>query len=102
MDIKYTPIGIILTPYLDTNPHGVFATRAPARPNHISLSMVKLTKIDNNIMHLENTDILDGTPLLDIKPYVPEFDHFQADRVGWLEKAKGRVTYHKSDDRFRE
>ena len=91
---------LLVTPFLDSQPRGVFATRAPKRPNPIGLSVVKLDGIEGNILHVENVDILDGTPLLDIKPYVPEFDNHPADRVGWLEKAKGRVRNHKSDGRF--
>lgn len=91
---------LLVTPFLDSQPRGVFATRAPKRPNPIGLSVVKLDDIEGNILHVENVDILDGTPLLDIKPYVPEFDNHPADRVGWLEKAKGRVRNQKSDGRF--
>lgn len=91
---------LLVTPFLDSQPRGVFATRAPKRPNPIGLSVVKLDDIEGNILHVENVDILDGTPLLDIKPYVPEFDNHPADRVGWLEKAKGRVRSQKSDGRF--
>ena len=92
---------LTVTPFLDSQPRGVFATRAPKRPNPIGLSIVKLLGIEQNILHVENVDILDGTPLLDIKPYVPEFDQHPADRVGWLEQAKGRVQSTRSDDRFR-
>ena len=91
---------LTVTPYLDSQPRGVFATRAPKRPNPIGLSIVKLLGVEQNILHVENVDILDGTPLLDIKPYVPEFDQHPADRVGWLEQAKGRVQRTRSDDRF--
>jgi len=92
---------LVVTPFLDTRPHGVFATRAPRRPNPIGLSVVRLISIERNILHVENVDILDGTPLLDIKPYVPEFDRPVAEGVGWLEQAKGKVRSKRSDDRFR-
>ena len=92
---------LVVTPFMDCQPHGVFATRAPKRPNPIGLSIVKLLSIEQTILHIENVDILDGTPLLDIKPYVPEFDQPGADRVGWLEQAKGKVQSKKSDSRFR-
>ena len=92
---------LIVTPFMDFQPRGVFATRAPKRPNPIGLSIVKLISIKQNSLHIENVDILDGTPLLDIKPYVPEFDQHRADRVGWLEQAKGKVQSKKSDRRFR-
>ena len=61
-------------PFLDENLRGVFATRAPRRPNHIGISVVKLVRVEDTILHIEDIDIVDGTPLLDIKPYVPEFD----------------------------
>ncbi|MCK4819012.1 tRNA (N6-threonylcarbamoyladenosine(37)-N6)-methyltransferase TrmO [bacterium] len=97
---KAQPPELIVTPFLDTCPHGVFATRAPNRPNSIGLSTVRLLKIEGNILYIENVDVLDGTPLLDIKPYVPEFDQYPADRIGWLEKVKDKVHNKKSDDRF--
>jgi tRNA-Thr(GGU) m(6)t(6)A37 methyltransferase TsaA len=92
---------LTVTPFLDTVPHGIFATRAPKRPNPIGLSVVKLKKIEGNILYVENVDVLEGTPLLDIKPYVPEFDEHPADRTGWVEKARGEVTEKRSDSRFR-
>jgi tRNA-Thr(GGU) m(6)t(6)A37 methyltransferase TsaA len=92
---------LIVTPFMDSQPHGVFSTRAPKRPNPIGLSVVKLLSVEKNVLHIENVDILDGTPLLDIKPYVPEFDFYAAvERVGWLEQAKERVQDKRSDRRF--
>ena len=92
---------LVVTPFMDSEPHGVFATRAPKRSNPIGLSIVRLISVERNILHIENVDILDGTPLLDIKPYVPEFDQPAVERVGWLERAKGKVRSKRSDDRFR-
>ena len=86
---------------MDSEPHGVFATRAPKRPNPIGLSVVRLISIEGNILYIENVDILDGTPLLDIKPYVLEFDRPAVEGVGWLEQAKGKVRGKRSDHRFR-
>jgi tRNA-Thr(GGU) m(6)t(6)A37 methyltransferase TsaA len=91
---------LTVTPFLDSKPRGVFATRAPCRPNPIGLSVVKLTGIKGNVLTVENVDMLDGTPLLDIKPYVPEFDHPRAKRIGWLSKAKRRGGTKLSDMRF--
>ena len=91
-----------VTPFLDTIKRGLFSTRAPKRPNPIGLSIVKLEKVVNGILHISNIDVLDGTPLLDIKPYVPDFDLQEDVRAGWLDKAKGRVSKKKSDDRFLE
>ncbi len=90
-----------VVPYLDTEIRGVFATRAPRRPNAIGLSVVQLNMVQDRILHIENVDILDGTPLLDIKPYVPEFDAQFNVRTGWLENARQTVRHRKSDDRFK-
>ncbi len=90
-----------VVPYMDTQPRGLFATRAPKRPNPIGLSTVQLDRIENGRLHVRNTDIVDGTPLLDIKPYVPEFDNYARIRAGWLEHVRKTVDDRKSDDRFR-
>jgi tRNA-Thr(GGU) m(6)t(6)A37 methyltransferase TsaA len=90
-----------VTPFLDSKPHGVFATRAPNRPNPIGISVIKLLRIENNILFVDNLDVLDGTPLLDIKPYVPEFDRIPDFRLGWLEKVKQDLYTTRSDNRFR-
>jgi tRNA-Thr(GGU) m(6)t(6)A37 methyltransferase TsaA len=76
---------LIVRPYLDIVEHGIFATRAPSRPNPIGLSAVRLLGIDGLTLRFAGVDMLDGTPLLDIKPYVPEFDSFPASRAGWYE-----------------
>ena len=89
-----------IVPFMDREPHGLFATRAPKRPNPIGLSVVQLDRIEDGVLHIKNVDILDGTPLLDIKPYVPEFDAQGKVRTGWLEKAKKTVSSRKSDARF--
>ena len=92
---------LTVTPFLDSRPRGLFATRAPTRPNPIGLSVVRLLSVEGGTLQIENVDVVDGTPLLDIKPYVPTFDHHPADREGWLEQARGRVESQKADDRFR-
>jgi len=92
---------LIVTPFMDTEPRGVFATRAPTRPNPIGLSAVRLLGIEGRVLDVENVDVLDGTPLLDIKPYVPEFDQYPADRIGWLEHAEDAVKGKRSDARFK-
>jgi len=91
---------LTVTPFLSSEPKGIFATRAPIRPNPIGLSIVKLLKLDGTRLHLANLDILDGTPLLDIKPYVPEFDRPSRVRIGWLKHAKRSANNTRSDDRF--
>ncbi|MBN2391563.1 MAG: tRNA (N6-threonylcarbamoyladenosine(37)-N6)-methyltransferase TrmO [Anaerolineae bacterium] len=93
---------LLVTPFMDTEPRGVFATRAPARPNPIGLSVVRLLGREGNVLHLENVDMLDGTPILDLKPYVPTFDGGTADRVGWLEHVQANVNTHQADWRFDE
>jgi len=90
-----------VVPFMDSKSRGLFATRAPKRPNPIGLSVMRLNKINNGVLHVENIDILDGTPLLDIKPYVPEFDEPSQTRTGWLEKTRKAVSHKKSDDRFK-
>jgi tRNA-Thr(GGU) m(6)t(6)A37 methyltransferase TsaA len=70
-------------PFLDRHPHGLFATRYPARPNPIGLSVVKLIARRQNLLDIEGVDILDGTPLLDIKPFFPEFDNRSVEKTGW-------------------
>ena len=91
---------LAVVPFMDTELRGVFATRSPRRPNPIGLSTVKLRGIQGNTLAIESVDMLDGTPLLDIKPYVPEFDACETVKVGWLEQARGRVKSQKSDDRW--
>jgi tRNA (Thr-GGU) A37 N-methylase len=73
-------------PYLDQTEHGLFATRAPSRPNPIGISVVKLIRIKGDKIVFKGADMLDGTPLLDIKPYVPSFDGVFNAKVGWLER----------------
>jgi tRNA-Thr(GGU) m(6)t(6)A37 methyltransferase TsaA len=82
---KAGPARLITTPFLEDAPRGVFATRAPSRPNAIGLSIVRLIKREGSTLHVDALDILDGTPLLDIKPYVPRFDPQEGIRIGWLE-----------------
>jgi len=92
---------LIVTPFMETEERGVFATRAPSRPNPIGLSTVRLIAVRGNTLEIDGVDMLDGTPLLDIKPYVPEFDSGTEIRLGWLERHRGRSRAHRSDDRFR-
>jgi tRNA-Thr(GGU) m(6)t(6)A37 methyltransferase TsaA len=89
-----------VVPFLDQKSRGLFSTRAPNRPNPIGLSVVRLDRIENNVVYVSNIDILNQTPLLDIKPYVPEFDQPDATRWGWLENSPGEVKKKRSDDRF--
>ncbi|HMB30537.1 MAG TPA: tRNA (N6-threonylcarbamoyladenosine(37)-N6)-methyltransferase TrmO [Desulfohalobiaceae bacterium] len=98
---QISKVEMIVTPFLDNQPHGTLSTRAPSRPNPIGHSVVKLISREENIIHIENVDILDDTPLLDIKPYVPKFDHHVVERMGWLEINQNKVQKTSSDSRFK-
>jgi tRNA (adenine37-N6)-methyltransferase len=89
---------LVVIPYLDTATHGLFATRAPCRPNPIGLSAVRLLEVRGNLLRVDGLDVLDNTPLLDIKPYVPSFDVFQAKRTGWCDNLKADSNV--ADNRF--
>jgi len=95
---KHTSLRV--KPYMDDELRGVFATRAPSRPNPIGISVVRLVKVEGNILHIQDVDAVDGTPLLDIKPYVPEFDTREAYKIGWLERRVHRLRETKDDGRF--
>lgn len=83
---KAKPAVLRVKPFLQDVERGVFATRAPCRPNPIGLSIVELVRREGNILHLDGVDVLDGTPLLDIKPYTGKFDHIQTTRNGWQDE----------------
>jgi tRNA-Thr(GGU) m(6)t(6)A37 methyltransferase TsaA len=87
-----------VVPFLDTELRGLFATRAPCRPNPIGLSVVRLLGVEGNLVSIEGVDFLNGTPVLDIKPYVGEFDDRSESRAGWLEAARRHTDV--ADDRF--
>ncbi|MEW6385994.1 MAG: tRNA (N6-threonylcarbamoyladenosine(37)-N6)-methyltransferase TrmO [Thermodesulfobacteriota bacterium] len=87
-------------PFLDDRKRGVFATRAPARPNSIGVSLVRLEKIEGDRLHVRDVDMVDGTPLLDIKPYVPEFDSRLQARIGWLATNLVKLRTARDDGRF--
>ena len=93
---------LIVKPYMDNEAHGVFAMRGPSRPNPIGISVVHLVKVEGNTLHVQDVDIVDGTPLLDIKPYVPEFDIREVARTGWLEKSVHKLSASRDDGRFTE
>ena len=92
---------LVVRPFLDTTPRGVFATRAPRRPNAIGLSIVRLIEVKGSTLFIEDVDILDGTPLLDLKPYVPVFDAYPDASSGWLEQSAHGAEVFRSDERFR-
>ena len=127
--IEYRPIGIIHSPFkipkgspiqpsaaqgvagtveifvefaegLDNKKRGLFATRAPSRPNPIGFSVVRLTRMEGNILYIQNVDVVDDTPLLDVKPYVPAFDVHPVDKIGWMEDKTGKIEAVVDDGRF--
>ena len=87
-------------PFLDDQTHGVFATRAPTRPNPIGLSVVRLIRINNGNLYIQDIDVVDKTPLLDIRPYIPDFDVRAVTKIGWLESKSKSVTKTSADGRF--
>lgn len=92
---------LLVKPFLDHEMRGIFSTRAPCRPNSLGLSLVEIVSFENNLIHVAKIDVFDKTPLLDIKPYVPQFESdYNNIRIGWLEQAKERISTQKSDDRF--
>jgi tRNA-Thr(GGU) m(6)t(6)A37 methyltransferase TsaA len=85
-------------PYRDNKEHGLFATRSPSRPNPIGMSVVRLLKREGSTLYVTDIDILDGTQLIDIKPYIPEFDAHPGSRAGWFDTPG--VDRHQADGRF--
>jgi tRNA-Thr(GGU) m(6)t(6)A37 methyltransferase TsaA len=91
---------LIVKPFLDDDSHGIFATRSPARPNKIGLSVVRLVGLKGNCLHIEDVDIIDGTPLIDIKPFVPAFDCRDNVKIGWFTEKICKLEETKDDGRF--
>lgn len=89
---------LLVTPFLDTVERGLFATRAPCRPNPIGISSVRLKRIEDGRIYISEVDILDGSPLLDIKPYISRFDNFNVKRNGWQDRVSGMPGV--ADERF--
>jgi tRNA (adenine37-N6)-methyltransferase len=96
------PGRLTVVPFLDDTSRGVLATRSPRHPNPIGLSVVRLLAVHGATLEVAGLDLLDGTPVLDIKPYVPAFDAFDAERTGWLTAAAQRVHHVRADARSRE
>lgn len=95
---KHSQLEVI--PFMDTQKRGVFSTRSPARPNHIGLSVVELAKVEGNRVYLNGIDVLNGTPILDIKPYIEKFDKVEQARSGWMTASSDEVMNRRSDARF--
>lgn len=97
------PSPLQVKPFMDDETHGVFAMRGPSRPNPIGLSVVRLVEVEGNILHIQDVDIVDGTPLLDVKPYVPQFDVRDDEvRIGWLGQNVHKLSGLRDDGRFAE
>ena len=94
------PTRLRVTPFLDTKEHGLFATRAPSRPNPIGLSLVELLEVRENRLTVRGIDALDGTPLLDLKPYIEPFDRVEGSRCGWVGATLKEIAGLQSDRRF--
>lgn len=90
-----------MKPFLDTERRGLFATRAPKRPNSIGISVVKLVGIEGGCLTIEDVNVLDGTPLLDIKPYVPQFDSRENCEIGWFSGKVQDAEGSRADERFK-
>lgn len=97
---KVKQIQLTVIPFMDTVPHGVFATRSPVRPAHLGLSIVELLAVVDNCLTVRGVDMLDESPLVDIKPYIPAFDCPTNVRVGWMTSTRTEVSHKRSDHRF--
>ena len=94
-------VQLLVKPYLQDEEHGIFATRAPFRPNAIGLSVVELLSIDDNILHLDGVDILDGTPLMDIKPYTTRFDLHNVKKNSWQDEVDDKTSEKRGNRGYR-
>ena len=97
---RIQPAGLLVKPFLGNDRHGVFATRSPGRPNPIGFSVVRLLSVEDGELRITDVDILDQTPVLDIKPYVGEFDIRPVERIGWFADNLYKLDKTKDDGRF--
>ena len=95
-----TDYKLLVNPFMEDEIRGVFSTRAPRRPNQIGMSVVKLDNVEDNILHISNVDIVDGTPLLDIKSYIKKIDCVESEKLGWIGEKVDKFQSKISDDRF--
>lgn len=91
---------LTVVPFMEPAERGLFSTRAPKRPNQIGMSIVRLERIEGNVLHILDVDVLDGTPLLDIKPYFRTFDAYPEAVSGWAEAHQDQAGRVRSDERF--
>jgi tRNA-Thr(GGU) m(6)t(6)A37 methyltransferase TsaA len=97
---KATRTELLVMPFMDKQERGVFATRSPLRPNHIGISIVRLVKVEGNRLMVKGVDVLDGTPLIDIKPYIEKFDRIENSVSGWMKSSDEEIRNKRSDTRF--
>lgn len=93
---------LLVKPYLDTNERGVFATRSPLRPNPLGMTIVRLDRVEGNRLFVSGVDILNNSPVIDLKPYIPDFDYHQPEKIGWYAANKARAEKVLADDRFED
>lgn len=91
---------LLVKPYLDTVERGIFATRSPLRPNPLGMTIVRLDRVEGNYLYISGIDILNDSPVLDIKPYIPEFDHHEPEKIGWYAAKGQKNSLVLADDRF--
>jgi len=91
---------LLVTPFMDTIKRGVFSTRSPRHPNKLGLSVVELVSVIKNKITIKGVDILNKTPLIDIKPYIHNFDSVDKSKSGWMQKTEKEVIQKRSDNRF--
>lgn len=99
---KVVDTRLTVIPFMDKVPRGVFSTRAPVRPSRLGLSIVELLEVHENRLTVRGADMLDGSPLIDIKPYIAAFDCPANATSGWMTAARGEVGSKRADDRFTE
>ncbi len=97
---RIQPTGLLVKPFLGNETHGIFATRSPGRPNPIGFSVVRLVKVEGERLHIREVDILDQTPVLDIKPYVGDFDIRPIEKIGWFADNLNKLNETTDDGRF--
>ncbi|WP_338357974.1 tRNA (N6-threonylcarbamoyladenosine(37)-N6)-methyltransferase TrmO [Yeosuana marina] len=99
---KINGYDLMVKPFMDNKEHGIFATKSPKRPNAIGISTVKILEIKHNVIHIEMVDMLNGTPLIDIKPFFSKFDNRTDTKSGWLDNQGDiPITKLRSDERFK-
>jgi tRNA-Thr(GGU) m(6)t(6)A37 methyltransferase TsaA len=97
---KTTKTKLEVIPFMDKVPRGVFSTRTPMRPAHLGMSVVEVVSVEGNCVNIRGVDVLDGTPLIDIKPYILKFDYRSGATSGWMQGSSEDVSNRRSDDRF--